>query len=232
MTRRDSGDHPKVHPCDAHGEDHADDQAVDKRMDKPMDKPRPRHWAIEHRETLYDGFYRMDRVRFTHALHGGRTSGPVERELFVRDDVVGVLPYDPASDSVLLVEQFRIGAMNQSPDPWLWEIVAGMIDTEESPVDVARREAREEAGIELGRTELMMRYLASPGATTEEVFVYLGECDLADAGGHHGLAEEDEDILARVVPADVAIGMPGRGEVRNALSIIALQWFEKWRGQR
>jgi len=197
-----------------------------------MNKPGSRQWNIEHRETLYDGFYRMDRVRFTHELHGGRAGRPVERELFVRDDVVGVLPYDRASDSVLLVEQFRIGAMEQSPDPWLWEIVAGMIDTDEEPEEVARREAREEAGIELNRIELMTQYLASPGATTEEVFVYLGECDLSAAGGHHGLAEEDEDILARVVPADVAIGMLETRQVRNALSIIALQCFEKWRSKR
>ena len=55
--------------------------------------------------------------------------------------------------------------------------------------------------------------------------IYLGECDLAGAGGTHGLAEEDEDILARVVPAERAIGMLATGEVRNALSTIALQWL-------
>ena len=116
--------------------------------------------------------------------------------------------------------------MHQSPDPWLWEIVAGMIDTDETPAEVARREAREEAGLELTSLEPIVRYLASPGASTEEVHLFLGECDLSAAtGGRHGLAEEDEDILARVVPAERAIAMLGTREVRNALGVIALQWL-------
>ena len=197
-----------------------------------MGEERGRDWAIEARETLYEGFYRIDRLRFRHALHGGGRSALVERELFVRGDVVGVLPWDPASDSVLLVEQFRIGAMHHEPDPWLREIVAGMIDTGEAPEAVARREAREEAGLEIRELRLISRYLASPGATTEEVSLYLAECDLSAAGGLHGLEQEDEDILARVVPADEAIGMLVTGEVRNALSIIALQWLALHRAGR
>ena len=188
-----------------------------------------RHWSLDSRETLHEGFYRMDRVRFRHSLHGGGTSGPIERELFVRDDVVGVLPWDPVHDRVLLVEQFRLGAMHRSPDPWLWEIVAGMIDTDETPIEVARREAREEAGLELETLEPIARYLASPGATTEEVHVFVGTCDLSDAGGLHGLADEDEDILARVFPAERAIAMLGSGEVCNALSLVALQWLKHHR---
>ena len=187
-----------------------------------------RRWCLERRETLHDGLYRIDRVRFSHALHGGGTSGPIERELFVRGDVVGVLPFDPVRDEVVLVEQFRIGAMHQRPDPWLWEVVAGMIDTDESPEAVAVREAREEAGLALdpGRLRLVSRHLASPGATTEEVSVYLAETDLSGvAGGEFGLADEDEDVRARVVPAARAIGMLATREVRNALSVVALQWL-------
>jgi len=189
------------------------------------DAGRGREWRLESRETLHDGFYRMDRVRFRHALHGGGQSPSIERELFVRGDVVGVLPWDPANGLVLLVQQFRIGAMRQSPDPWLWEIVAGMIDGDETPLEVARREAREEAGLEFDRLEPISRYLASPGASTEEVHLFAGECDLGAAGGLHGLADEDEDILARVFPVERAIEMLDTGEVRNALSIIALQWL-------
>ena len=186
---------------------------------------RPREWSIESRETLHDGFYRIERLRLRHDLHGGGRSGIVEREQFLRGNVVGVLPYDPASDSVLLVEQFRPGAIHQAPEPWLWEIVAGAIDEGETPEAAARREAREETGLELVRLEPISHYLTSPGAGPEEVHVFLGECDLAGAGGLHGLADEDEDILARVVSAERAIGMLDSREVRNGLSIIALQWF-------
>lgn len=185
-----------------------------------------RDWALEHREVVHDGLYRIDRVRFRHALHGGGTSGTLERELFLRGDIVGVLIRDPAADRVLLVEQFRIGAMHRSPDPWLREIVAGGIAAGESPEQAARREAKEETGLDVDRLERVARYLASPGMTTEEVHVFVADCDLSNVvEGRHGLVEEDEDILVQVVPVERAIAMLDTGEVCNALSIVALQWL-------
>ncbi|NND90939.1 MAG: NUDIX domain-containing protein [Granulosicoccus sp.] len=189
-----------------------------------------RQWQLEARTTLHDGFYRIDSVSFSHAQHDGESNLSLERELFVRGNVVGVLPYDPVNDTVVLVEQFRIGAMYQKPDPWMTEIIAGMIDTDESPADVAIREAREEAGVELSHVELISHYLASPGSSTEEVFVFHAETNLECIGGVHGLCEEDEDILACVVPAEKAIAMLDTREIRNALSIIALQWLKMKRG--
>ena len=185
-----------------------------------------RDWTIESRTRAWEGFYRIERLTLSHARHGGGRTPAFERELFVRGNVVGVLPWDPVRDEVVLIEQFRVGAMHQSPDPWLVEIIAGMIDTDETPEAVAVREAREEAGLELDSVRLISRYLASPGATTEEVFVYLAETDLSGvAEGHFGLEHEDEDIRMRVVPADRAIRMLETREVRNALSIVALQWL-------
>jgi len=185
-----------------------------------------RRWSLESRTTRYQGFYQIDSVEFKHDWHSGESSPVLEREIFVRGNVVGVLPYDPITDQVALVEQFRIGAMYQNPDPWMIEIIAGMVDTDETPAQVAIREAREEAGIELQSVELVSHYLASPGASSEEVFVYFAETDLSNAGGTHGLAAEDEDILVRIVPAENAIAMLESREVRNALSIIALQWLK------
>lgn len=185
-----------------------------------------RQWSLESRDTRYSGFYRIDSVKFKHDWHCGESSPVIEREVFVRGNVVGVLPYDPKTDEVALVEQFRIGAMYQKPDPWMIEIIAGMIDSDESPAEVAIRESREEAGIELDSVELISHYLASPGASSEEVFVYFAETDLSHIGGTHGLAEEDEDILVKVVPVDTAIEMLDTRVIRNALSIIALQWLK------
>ncbi len=185
-----------------------------------------RQWQVESRRTLYDGFYRIDSVEFKHDLYRGGSTPVIEREMFVRGNVVGVLPYDPVNDTVALIEQFRIGAMYQTPDPWLVEIIAGMIDTNETPEQVAIREAKEEAGIELDSVELVSHYLASPGASPEEVFVYYAQTDLSQVGGTHGLEHEHEDILVKIYPADVAIGMLDTREVRNSLSIIALQWLK------
>ncbi len=188
-----------------------------------------RQWEIEQQEGLFKGFYRIDKVLFKHGLFNGGMSELMDRELFLRGNVVGVLPYDPNTDQIVLVEQFRIGAINQTPNPWLLEVIAGMIEPNEIPENVAKRESFEEAGLELNSVELIGSYLASPGSTTEEVYLYYAETDLTNVGGLYGLEEEGEDIRVHVVSADDAIRMLEDGTIKNAISIIALQWFRHQR---
>ena len=71
------------------------------------------------------------------------------RELFERGHAAAVLPYDPVTDRVLMIEQFRIGALAAPGGPWLLEIVAGVIDPGEIPEEVVRRETVEETGCHL-----------------------------------------------------------------------------------
>jgi len=190
-----------------------------------MKKDKTREWTLESREVKYRGFYSIDAVSYRHSLFSGEMTAPIEAELFVRDNVVGVLPYDPMTDRVALIEQFRIGAMHNLPDPWLLQVIAGMIDTDETPEEVAKREAYEEAGIKLDHVKLISRFLASPGASTEEVFVFFAETDLSGVGGTHGLAEEDEDIRVRVISADKAISMLDAGEIRNSRLLVIGYWL-------
>jgi len=185
-----------------------------------------RYWAVLSRKSVYRGFYQMDTVEFQHQLFAGGHTGTIKREMFVRGNVAGLLAYDPAADCVALIEQFRIGAVNLGPDPWLFEIIAGMIDTDDSPEQTAIREAREEAGLNIESAELVSHYLASPGVSTEEVFIYYAETDLQDVGGLHGLAAEGEDIRVSVVPAEEAFEMVKSRKIKNALSVIALQWLQ------
>ncbi len=149
----------------------------------------------------------------------------ISRELFVRPDAVCVLPYDPHSDTVVLIEQFRVGALDKSPEPWLLETVAGLMDSNEPPHDVARREAREEADLELHELLPIMTYYPSPGGSDERVYLYVGRCSTVGAGGVFGLAEEGEDIRVHVWPLDDALQAVRDGRIDNAASIIALQWL-------
>ena len=105
------------------------------------------------RETLYRGFFSLDLYRFRHRLFNGGMSGEVTREIFERGHAAVLLPFDPVRDEVVLVEQIRIAAYDTSESPWLLEMVAGMIEAGETVEDVARREALEEAGLEVGRTK-------------------------------------------------------------------------------
>jgi len=173
----------------------------------------------------YKGYFRINLYRLRHGLYAGGWSGELQRELFERGHAVGVLPYDPQADSIVLIEQFRIGALVAGMDAWLTEIVAGIIETGESPEAVARREAREEAGIEITDLMPICRYLPSPGGSSESVTLYVGRVDSRGAGGIHGLASEHEDIRVEVASYAETMRRLEQGEFTNAISIIALQWL-------
>jgi ADP-ribose pyrophosphatase len=191
-----------------------------------MNSKSTKEWTLASRETVFKGYYQVDKLRFHHSLFNGGTSELIDREMFVRGNVAAVLAYDPKSDSIALVEQFRIGAMNQPDNPWLLEVIAGMIEKGEEPEEVAIRESKEEAGLNLTEVQLIRRYLASPGCTPEEVFIYYAETDLSQVQGVHGLEAEGEDIQVHVMSADDAIQMLDEGIIKNSISIIALQWFQ------
>ncbi|AFR01731.1 MULTISPECIES: ADP-ribose diphosphatase [Pectobacterium] len=177
------------------------------------------------RETLYDGFFSLERYRFRHRLFNGGMSDEVSREIFERGHAVVLLPYDPVRDEVVLIEQIRIAAYDTSASPWLFELVAGMIEPGESHEEVARREAQEEAGLRVGRCRPIINYLASPGGTSERLAVIVGEVDTRTAKGIHGLAEENEDIRVHVVSRKQSYQWVEEGIVDNAASVIALQWL-------
>jgi ADP-ribose pyrophosphatase len=173
----------------------------------------------------YSGFFRINRYRLRHRLFAGGWSGVIEREVFERGHAVGVLPYDPVADSVVLIEQFRIGALVAGMSPWLIEVVAGIVEEGETPEEVARRETLEEAGLEILALMPMCRYLVSPGGSSESVRLYCGRVDSRGAGGIHGLAEEHEDIRVEPTPYGEAIRLLEEGRITNSVSLIALQWL-------
>lgn len=177
------------------------------------------------RETCFQGYFRVDRYRLRHRLFAGGWSGEMTREVFERGHAVGVLPYDPAADAVVLLEQFRVGALAAGFPSWQTEIVAGIIDEGETPEAVARRETKEEAGCDIAELIPVCNYLVSPGGTSESVTLYCGRVDCAGVGGIHGLQHENEDIKVTVVPWAEARRMLDAGAVSNAVSIIALQWL-------
>lgn len=177
------------------------------------------------RETLWQGFFSLDLYRFRHRLFNGEMSGEIRREIFERGHAAALLPYDPVRDEVVLIEQIRIAAWETSETPWLLELVAGMIEPGESVEDVVRREAMEEAGLNVQRTRPVLSYLASPGGTSERLSVMVGEVDATLAEGIHGLAEENEDIRVHVVSREQAYHWVEEGKIDNAASVIALQWL-------
>lgn len=136
-----------------------------------------------------------------------------------------MIPYDPETDRVVLIEQFRIGALGHAPSPWLIEIVAGAVEEGETPEQVACREAREEAGCEIRALIPIAEFFATPGACSEKITLFCGLVDSRGVGGVHGLPEEQEDILARVLSFADAWACMEQGRIDSAIPIIALQWL-------
>jgi ADP-ribose pyrophosphatase len=173
----------------------------------------------------FEGFFRIEKYRLRHRLFSGDWSQPLVREVFERGHAAAVLPYDPIRDEVILIEQFRVGALDAQDGSWLLEIVAGMIETGETAQDVVKRESIEEADCIISDLIPLYDCFVSPGGTTERVALFCGRVDSTHAGGVHGAAEEGEDIKVHVVPLDTALTFLNSGKITSASAIIALQWL-------
>ena len=184
---------------------------------------------IIEREVCYQGFFRLERIRLRHSLHRGGMSAVLMREIVEKGNVVAMLPYDPASDMVVMIEQFRVGAIGDQRSAWLLEIVAGLMEPGELPEEVARREAMEEAGLAVRRIESIARFFATPSKSSELTHLFCGEVDASGAGGVHGLAHEGEDIRVIPMPAAQAFDLLEIGRIDSAWPMIALMWLHTHR---
>jgi ADP-ribose pyrophosphatase len=181
---------------------------------------------IIEKTTPFQGYFRVDKYTLRHTRFDGGRTEPMTREVFERGHAAAVLLYDPVADRVGLIEQFRVGAYAAGwPDPWLIEVVAGIIDDDDGAAAVAIREAREEAGVEIADLVPMMKILVTPGGSTETIELFCARIDSARLGGLHGLEHEGEDIRAFTIATDEAMAWIGQGKIANATTIIALQWL-------
>lgn len=190
---------------------------------------------IVERKVISDGIFRYVHYYLRHRLFKGGWTAVFKRELLERSSVAGILPYDPVLDKVVLINQFRPGAMitdTMKPfattlsSPWLIEVVAGVFDTAEKPEALAIREAKEEAGCEVLEIYPIVEFFVSPGGSNEYMHLYCGRVNAVNVDGIHGLEEENEDIYAFTLDAEEAFEMLRQGKIRTVPAIIALQWLQ------
>jgi ADP-ribose pyrophosphatase len=174
----------------------------------------------------YSGYFSVRRLSLSHRLFAGGWSDPLQREVFDRGDAVGVLPWDPVSDELIMLEQFRAGAMRGTESPWMLELVAGVVEAGESDAEVARREAVEEADIEIRQLEPVASYYPSAGACSEQVRLFIGRTSRPAVAGIHGCSDEGEDIKVHVLPREQVLEYLAAGKITNGHTLIALQWLQ------
>jgi ADP-ribose pyrophosphatase len=181
---------------------------------------------VDQRQTLFDSFLRVDRLMLRHSLFAGGWSELMTRELILRPRAVGVLLFDPAQQQVVLVRQIRVGMLDEGQNPWLLELVAGMVGPGEEPIEVAARESLEEANTKPQDLLQICEYYNSPGISNERITLFCGRVDATQAGGIFGLDAEHEDIEVVVLSLADGLAKVASGEINNAMSIIALQWLQ------
>lgn len=184
----------------------------------------------------FKGYFEINKYLFSYRQFNGEMGKTVEREIFERGHAVAILPYDPITDKIILIEQFRPGTyigmqdtnwLDKKSNPWMYEIVAGIIDDGETIEDVARRETKEETNLEVTNLSYIQPFFVSPGAVSEFIHLFIAQIDSYKAGGVFGLDYEAENIKTHIFTCAQAWDMLDKGKITNATALIALQWLRQ-----
>ena len=182
---------------------------------------------IESRQQVYDGFFQLEEVVLRHERFDGSMSAPMSRLNLERGDGAAVVLHDPTRRVLTLVRQFRYPTWEKGPG-WTLELVAGVIDAGRDPADVARAEAREETGYDIGALESLGTFYLTPGGSSERIFLYYAAVDqsmrIAEGGG---LAHEGEDIEIVEMSEQQAWRALDEQRVIDAKTLVGLMWLRR-----
>ncbi|WP_010112953.1 NUDIX domain-containing protein [Acinetobacter sp. P8-3-8] len=183
---------------------------------------------IQSREYAYQGFVQVEKISLRHRLFNqSEYTTVIQRELIRRKEAAGVLIYNDQQRKFVLIEQFRVGAIDDQVSPWQLEIIAGVLDGDESPESCIRRESVEESGCELDQIELLFSFYPSAGACDEIFHLYVAQAELPSEGGVFGMPDEGENIKLHIIPyADLNFLLHSK-RLCNAPIIMALQWLQQ-----
>lgn len=189
--------------------------------------------TIESREPLFRGFIQVEKVSLKHRLFHREDYSPlIQRELVHRPEAAGVLLYNDQQQRFALIEQFRVGALNDPVSPWQLEVIAGVLDGDESPESCIRRESLEESGCKITELKHLFSFYPSAGACSEFFHLYVAEVDLPKDGGVFGMPDEGENIQLHLFAYSELEALLINGRLRNAPVIMALQWLSQHIQQR
>jgi ADP-ribose pyrophosphatase len=182
-------------------------------------------YKIINKKKLYSGFFSLNKYEFIHQKHDGIWTNKVEREVFSGSHVSALLPYDPIKKEIILIQQFRAGVLSRYDDDYLYEIVAGIIDENESPEETARRECLEETGCEVNKITPIQNYFPNPGSSESYYHLFLGDINSFTGERIRGIESENENILVKPFKINQVRKMLKDKVITNGLTLVALQWF-------
>lgn len=176
-------------------------------------------------EILSDNWYTLNKITFENTKSDG-TKQTQSREAYDRGNGAVILLYNKEINTVILTRQFRLPTyINGNSTGMLIEACAGLLDND-NPEECIKRETEEETGYKITQVEKVFEAYMSPGSVTEILHFFIAayseEMKAADGGG---LEEEGEDIEVMELPFNTALTMIDTGEIKDAKTIMLLQYL-------
>lgn len=176
-------------------------------------------------ELLSANWYKLKKYCFDYLQHDG-TWKEQQREAYDRGNGAVIMLYNKEKQTVILTRQFRMPTyVNGNRDGMLIEACAGLLDAD-NPEDCIRRETEEETGYRIHDLQKIYEAYMSPGSVTEILYFFIAEYESemkVNEGG--GAADEQENIEVLEMAFEKAIGMTETGEIRDAKTIMLLQYL-------
>ena len=148
-----------------------------------------------------------------------------ERDVLIAGKVVVVIPIDLVRQQIVLIRQFRLPAHIANGLGDMVEFVAGRVEPNETLVDAARRECREEIGIAPEKTVQLLRNLTTPGSSDEEVTIFLCAIDSSTIRDGSRTTADGEHLQIMRTSIEDAIRALNRYTMRGSPLVIGLQWL-------
>ncbi len=175
------------------------------------------------KEILSANWYKLYKYTFTFTDRQGQELTQ-SREAYDRGNGATILLYNKEQRTVILTLQFRLPTfVNGNEDGMLIEACAGLLDLD-NPEDCIRRETEEETGYRISHVQKIFEVYMSPGSVTEILYFFVGEYSHEQKVNEGGGVDEDENIEVLEIDFDKAYGMIAAGEIRDAKTIMLLQY--------
>ena len=182
------------------------------------------NYRVIDKKIIFNEFFKIEKATVSWRRSDGKLGRGVTRYVVRRGDSVGIIPMCP--DGVILVRQFRYPAARKEIDPYLWEIPAGMIDKGEKPEVTAKRELKEEIGVESSKIMPLISFFLSPGALDEMFHLFyapIDECkEIVQVGG---VEEEEEDLEVKKFNREEIMEMIQSGRIIDSKTIASLMYY-------
>lgn len=175
---------------------------------------------------LSDNWYTLRKVTYELLARDGKWQAQ-SREAYDRGNGATILLYNKANKTVILTRQFRMPTyLNGNADGYLIETCAGLLD-KDNPEDCIRKETEEETGYKITSVQKAFEAYMSPGSVTEILYFFTAEYtkDMKVSEGG-GLEEETEHIEVLELPFTKALEMVKTGEIKDAKTMMLLQYAQ------